>query len=102
MRRPEIVQEGGEEEQKEETPVPAGIEVVARREQHGVLRVERALRDEPVQDEDDREEQRELYRVEQHGPRLPGRLYERDSGFQASLARGHGGKEKRSLLLVLR
>lgn len=56
-----------EGDQQEKPPVPPSVEEVAGPYDEEVLRPQAAVEHEPVEQEDDREEQREFERIEKHG-----------------------------------
>ena len=64
----EVVDEGGEGNEPEEAPVPPAVEDVGRNQQQEVLRLQVAVRHEPIQPEDNRQEDQKLRAVEE----LPG------------------------------
>ena len=80
-----VIHDGREDQQSEEFRVPAGVEVVARAQEHDVLQA-RPVPQQPVGEEEAREEEGKFIRVELHatisslsratshgvGPRAPG------------------------------
>ena len=70
----EEVDEGGEGNEPKKSPVPPTVEDVGGDQQQEVLRPQVAVRHEPIQPEDNRQEDQKLRAVEEHDCRLLGLL----------------------------
>ena len=62
----EEVDEGGERNEPEESPVPPAIEDVGSDQQQEVLRPQMTVRHEPIQPEDNRQKDQKIRAVEEH------------------------------------
>ena len=66
----QVIDEGGEGNESEESPVPPAVENVGGDQQQEVLRSQVAVRHEPKQSEDDRQKDQKLRTVEEQGLNL--------------------------------